>query len=191
MAKTPNQTRIVEAAQRLFARNGFHGVSLDRVIEESGVSRMTLYKRFPTKSDLIAETLADREAKYFAALSEKLKESPNDPKSQILMLFDFAEAWADDPGFNGCFFVNALAQFGDAKSSEAKMVRRHKKKMLRLTEQICTELGVSDPKALSLDIRLLLEGANVSKLTLGDTLAFRRARRIALTIISNSLTDES
>lgn len=159
---------------------------MDRVIDEAGVAKMTLYKAFPTKSALIQETLRHRDEEFTSALKERLAKFGDDAESKLLALFDFAEEWAGKPSFNGCYFVSALTQFGEQTSNEAVLARMHKKQMLDLTVRLCRDLGVRDPKALALEIRLLLEGASVVKLTLSDTGSFRRAKRMAAMLIETS-----
>jgi AcrR family transcriptional regulator len=48
---------LVSVAQRLFCARGFHAVSVDDILAEAGVARMTLYKNFDSKEELIVATL--------------------------------------------------------------------------------------------------------------------------------------
>ncbi|MGZ6342952.1 MAG: TetR/AcrR family transcriptional regulator [Candidatus Limnocylindrales bacterium] len=67
-----NRGRIVEAARAAFAERGLE-VSLEGVAEEAGVGIATLYRRFPTREDLIAACFEHRVAEYARAAEEALE----------------------------------------------------------------------------------------------------------------------
>ncbi|MFE7740853.1 TetR/AcrR family transcriptional regulator [Nocardia sp. NPDC057455] len=66
-----NRERIIDAARRLFAREGL-GVSMAAVAREAGVGNATLARRFPSREDLIAAVFADRMDGYVAAVDTAL-----------------------------------------------------------------------------------------------------------------------
>jgi AcrR family transcriptional regulator len=69
-----NRTRIVEAAQASFAEHGLD-VPLEDVAGGAGVGIATLYRRFPTRDDLIAACFEERLADYARAAEEALDAS--------------------------------------------------------------------------------------------------------------------
>ena len=54
---TSRRDQILDTAARLFARRGFHGVSIDELGAAVGVSGPALYRHFPSKEGLLAEML--------------------------------------------------------------------------------------------------------------------------------------
>lgn len=60
--------QIADAATRLFLANGYAGTSTDAISAEAGVSKQTLYSYFPTKVDLLAETLNGASQRLFPNL---------------------------------------------------------------------------------------------------------------------------
>lgn len=54
---TSRREQILSEAARLFARHGFHGVSIDGIGAAVGVSGPALYRHFPSKEGLLAEML--------------------------------------------------------------------------------------------------------------------------------------
>jgi len=50
---------IIKVAKRLFAHTGFHGVSIDEIVKEVGVSPAILYRHFESKDELYAAVLQE------------------------------------------------------------------------------------------------------------------------------------
>jgi len=182
----PKRDHLIQTAQRVFAKNGFKGVSVDRLLSEAGVAKMTLYKGFKGKSALIQETLRRRHHTLFDLFQKTVTASGTDPVRQLLACFDAAEIWSDSPDFNGCYFVSALAEFGADGTEEARLARDHKSQMLKFVYTLCCAADLKDPAGTAKDIRLLIEGATVAKLTLHQTDSYRRARHIAQALIASA-----
>ncbi|QNP75056.1 TetR/AcrR family transcriptional regulator [Streptomyces roseirectus] len=66
-----NRARIVSAARTVFRRDGL-GASMSSVAREAGVGIATLFRRFPTKEDLVAAVFADRMDAYADAVAVAL-----------------------------------------------------------------------------------------------------------------------
>ena len=56
--------RIVDTAYDLFSRHGIRAVGVDRIVAESGVAKMSLYRHFPSKDDLVLAFLQERERRW-------------------------------------------------------------------------------------------------------------------------------
>ena len=99
--------RLLQTATRLFYAEGIHTVGVDRVIAEAGVAKATFYKHFPSKDDLVVAYLNDEWDRQ-RALMENL---PSQGVARIRAVFtEFAEV-SCGPGFRGCLFLNAAAEF--------------------------------------------------------------------------------
>src|SRR3954451_3187460 len=66
-----NRTAIVDAARMLFAEHGVDA-PLDEIAKRAGTGNATLYRRFPTRGDLIEAVFADRMAEHLAAVETAL-----------------------------------------------------------------------------------------------------------------------
>src|ERR1700754_722743 len=55
--KIPPRTRILAAAADLFYRHGIRAVGVDAIAEAAGTNKMTLYRHFDSKDELVAEYL--------------------------------------------------------------------------------------------------------------------------------------
>src|SRR5258708_31995991 len=85
-AKSARQ-RVLDAAAELFYREGVRAVGIDTIIARSGVAKMSLYRSFPSKDDLVAAVLEARDAAYWARWDEALAQHPDDPRRQVTDLF--------------------------------------------------------------------------------------------------------
>src|SRR6185436_12286263 len=109
---TDKRQHIVETAYALFKHVGYHATGIDRIIAESNVAKMTMYRHFPGKDGLIVEVLQYR-AKRFDAQLDRLAERATTPRQKIGTIFDWYERWFRSDDFHGCLFAHALAEFGD------------------------------------------------------------------------------
>src|SRR6202011_2055144 len=97
--------RILEAAAELVTRGGLDPATPAAIAERAGAGKMSLYRHFSGKDELVAEALADRDLYYRALL---LGDSPDlPPRDRLLAMFDHAAAVADRLGssFIGCPYV--------------------------------------------------------------------------------------
>ncbi len=164
---TPNTTQskraqLVEAALRLFEREGCHAVGIDRILAEAGVAKMTLYNHFRSKDDLILAALRlrdERERDWIARRVEALAETARD---RLLALFDVAaEQFASD-AFNGCLFVRASGEYTDPEHPVRAAAREHCRLMHRYVASLASEAGARDADALAQRLMLLLTGATAT-----------------------------
>lgn len=110
--------RILLKAGELFYLHGIHAVGVDRIIKESGVAKMTFYKYFPSKSNLVAAYLASRNESWVQTLKEIAgRDIP--AADRILAVFDVLDHAFQMPDFQGCPFIKALAEFGANQGEKA------------------------------------------------------------------------
>src|SRR4029079_6900968 len=107
--------RILETAERLFYQEGVRAVGIDRIIAEARVAKMSLYKHFPSKDDLILEVLKYREeivlGFFRSAMERHVKKAKNPLRAFFAALKDFFES----PGFRGCPFQNAAVELAEPR----------------------------------------------------------------------------
>ncbi|MBD3138922.1 TetR/AcrR family transcriptional regulator [Microbispora bryophytorum] len=114
MKKTPGTVheRLLETADRLFYAQGIHAVGIDRVIAESSVAKSTMYVHFRTKEDLVAEYLRRRSDIMRARVTQEVEARAQGPvEERILSVFDVLHKVISEPGFRGCAFANAAAEY--------------------------------------------------------------------------------
>ena len=95
--------RILRAAHDLFYRDGVRATGIDRVIAESGVAKLTFYRHFPSKNDLIRAYLDYRHRRWMAWFSDALARHGGGADAIVVAVGE----WLRDPGYRGCAFINS------------------------------------------------------------------------------------
>ncbi len=109
--------RILETAYDLFSRSGTRAVGVDTIIAESGVAKMTLYRNFASKDDLILEFLRQRDERWTRAwLQAEVTEREEQPGARMLAIFDVFGEWFARDDFEGCAFINVMLELDDRES---------------------------------------------------------------------------
>ena len=106
----PARERILDTAFRLFYARGPRGVGVDTVIAESGVAKATLYKHFPRKDELVLAYLDKVDQTWFGQLRAAARAAGDDPRAQLVGMFDALASAARREGYHGCAFINAAAE---------------------------------------------------------------------------------
>ena len=115
---TVARERILDAAYDLFSRRGIRAVrDSTPIIEHSGVARMTLYRHFGSKDELVLAFLERREQRWTRDwLQREVEERTADPAERLLAIFDVFDGWFRQPDFEGCSFINVLLEIADPAS---------------------------------------------------------------------------
>jgi AcrR family transcriptional regulator len=159
--------RILDAAIPLFYREGARAVGIDTVIAKSGVAKMSLYRSFRSKDELIAACLEERDKSYWQWFEKVVAEHPGDPREQLRALIRGVAKRTSRPGYRGCFFLNTAMDYVDAWHPGRKLAVRHKQTLASRLLKICRQLEVRDPVALSRQLVLLVNGAQATAGMLG------------------------
>src|SRR4051812_47175971 len=104
---------LLSVAQRMFCELGFHAVSVDDIVDEAEVARMTLYKNFGSKEDLIVATLKREDTMFRQWLASAVEARASHPKDRILSLFAALHERFAAEGYYGCAFIRASIEYPD------------------------------------------------------------------------------
>lgn len=153
---------IVSAASRLFYADGIHAVSADRVIAEAHVSKMTFYRHFSTKDDLVVAYLEAMSAVERGATAEARARFADDPAALVAWFGRVIAAQSCRPGFRGCAFINAAGEYPDATGPVREVVSRHRAWFRGVLVEVAGELGAARPDELADQLVVLRDGLLVS-----------------------------
>jgi len=174
---------LVETALALFAADGFHGVGIDRILEEAGVAKMTLYNNFASKDELIAAALERHHADFMLWFDERLEAIAPDLADRALGAFDVLAEWLEDPGFRGCPMIKAASEYSAQDHPFHKAALAFKRDVFVRFRQYAEAAGAADPVAAAGALFMLFEGATVVAQVTGDASAAPRARIAASALL--------
>lgn len=156
--------RILDTAIRLFCEEGIHATGIDRIIDESGVAKMTLYNRFGSKKGLVRAALEREGQAWRDWFFAELLQTGRTPAERLLGTFDVLEKWFAQKDFYGCAFINAVAEHHKADPMINELTLAHKKKVLVALAELARQAGVVNADDLAHQMGILMDGAIVAAL---------------------------
>jgi AcrR family transcriptional regulator len=158
--------RIVGTARDLFHKHGIRGVGVDAIAEAAGTNKMTLYRHFGSKDDLIIQCLRDAALESETWWAEIESEHPGDPLAQLhAWIQGGAECVFDDD--RGCDFANAAVELAETDHPARRVIEEIKTEHRNRLAKLCREAGIAQADLLADTLSLLLEGARVSRQSVG------------------------
>lgn len=178
--------QILETAAKLFYQYGYRAVGVDTIIAESRVAKMTLYRHFPTKDDLIAEYLG-RSSQSFFTWVETLTQAEPDPRKKLEQVFAAVADRAVHPTCLGCTFMAAALEFPDLEHKAHAAALEYKRRVLTLLFELSKAAGAKDPQALAEGLMLLMDGAWSAARMFGPGSHAARVSEAAQTLIAAAI----
>lgn len=180
--------RLVATAVELFYRNGFNAVGLDHVIEEAGVTKTTFYKHFTSKTDLMVAAVELRDAWEVGAWQRAAhKLAGDDPRAQLLALFDVLDVWFNDADFGGCMFLNVASEFPNPHDPVHRAAAKHKLANREWVRDLAQKAGAPDADTFADLYMLTFEGALVLRQVYQRNDAARQARPLIERLIEDRI----
>jgi AcrR family transcriptional regulator len=161
-AEKSARTRILETAIDLFYREGIRAVGIDTIIARSGVAKMSLYRNFASKDDLVVAFLEHRDRIYWQWWDHVMAAHPSDARRQIGDLFASLARRVTSPAYRGCPFINTATEFPDPDHPARALCLANKRELRRRLSDLATRAGARDPGVLADQLLLLMEGAYAS-----------------------------
>ena len=158
----PARERILDAAVERYYAEGIHAVSADKLLAAAGVSKVTFYRHFPTKGDLIAAYLHVHAERERAAISAKRAELTDDPAGVLHWYADVIGEASCSPGFRGCPFINAAAELPADDHPGRKAIGEHRAWLTSQLTELLSQLRVAEPTVKADQLMMLRDGAMVS-----------------------------
>jgi AcrR family transcriptional regulator len=176
--KIPPRERILAAADDLFIRFGIRGVGVEAIAEAAGTNKMTLYRHFPSKDDLVAAWLQGMLEEWNEVWSRFEALPENDPKARVdAFLAGIGDAF-EDCAVRGCPFMNSLAELPEKDHPARRVLDEYKAMNRKRMTKFFRAVGIADPSQTADEIQLLFDGAKAGIQDAG--VAKSRARFIKL-----------
>lgn len=185
--------RLLEAAAKLFYQNGFHATGIEKILTDANVSKMTLYRHFKSKDELIVAVMEDFHHSFKDWLTDSVDASGDDPVTRLESVFEsLKDLLADGPfgrfGFHGCPFVKAAAEFGDVSHPVHRVAANHKCWLMSYIAELVAAAPVKRPDDLAVALYLEFEGAYVTAQVTGNHKIGDHALKLAKQTIKSGLT---
>jgi AcrR family transcriptional regulator len=170
ISETPKlrvRDRIMQTASDLFYSRGIRAVGVDTIASEAGTNKMSFYRSFASKDELVAEYLRAEEREGWHWWDETVAEHAGNPRAQLEALFDVLVSNACQNGSRGCALANAAVEITEPDHPARPIVEQYKAEMRRRFRQLAHEMGAREPDSLGDALMLLWEGSYLTLLTLG------------------------
>lgn len=157
---TSARERILEAARRLFYQNGIRATGVDRIIAESGVAKMSFYRNFPSKKDLVLAFLERRHEFWMGWFTARVRELGGG-RPGLAVMADALKEWFDEPSFRGCAFINTVAETCDYPAEEFRIAQSHKEDLCAFVETLVQPQAREQAGQIARLAVLVIDGAIV------------------------------
>ncbi len=153
--------QLLEIAARLFFENGYRAVGVDAIVAESGVGKMTLYRHFPSKDDLIVAYLKESNEQFWVWF-DKTTSRVEEPRDKLLAFFKSLATLTTKPTCHGCPFLNVAAEFPEIEYAGHQVALEHKQAVRKHFRDLARQAGARKPDTLADQLFLLMDGAFIA-----------------------------
>jgi AcrR family transcriptional regulator len=186
-SKPSARERLLAAADDLFYREGVQSVGVDRIVQQAGVAKASLYSLFGSKEELVQAYLDARHASTREQIGRVLTRFRT-PRERLLGVFDAQGQLFTEPGFNGCAHMTASAEARHGGPVECA-TERYRQWVRTLFTDLAREAGIADADALARQLHLLYDGAGVCARMDRDPSAATTARAAASALFDAAVKD--
>ena len=192
MPRSAEQTRgrVLEAAYKLFRRQGYNRVTMDDIAAAAALTKRTLYHHFNSKDQLLADVLESQHhlaLQAFRTFGDNLSGSA---ETIVKAMFQDLAVWADSPRWAGSGFTRLVIELADLPGHPARLIaRRHKAQLEKCFAELLARSGVGRPNELARAVWLLSEGAVSLILIHGDRGYSAAASEAAITLVRHHLKE--
>ena len=175
--RIPPRERLLAVASELFYRHGIRAIGVEAIAEAAGTNKMTLYRHFPSKDELVAECLRQVAREGEQRWKRYEDAYPGDARAQIRAWLAEVAGILADRNHRGRALANAAIELPDKTHPARRVVEEFKLAQRKHLAQLCRSAGLQDPEMLADELYLLLEGARVTAQSIGaDGLGARLTR---------------
>src|SRR5690606_24078432 len=154
--------RIFETACELFYEHGIRCVGVDAIASAAGTNKMSFYRSFASKDELVVEYLRAHEGEHWQWWDETVAAYPDQPRRQIIALFEGQVTKARKKDKHGCAFVNAIVELREEDHPARELVHAFKAETRRRFRKLAKESGASSPDVLGDALTLIASGSATS-----------------------------
>jgi len=158
--------KVFKTAARMFYQHGYRAIGVDTLAAESGIGKMTLYRHYPTKDDLIVAYLKDSNDLFWSNFEQIIKDAPT-AREKILSFFEGLQDYVQSPSCYGCPFLNVATEYPETDYLGHQVAIEHKQSVRTRFRQLAKEAGAKKPDVLADQLFLLMDGAYMASRMFG------------------------
>ena len=158
--------KVLAAASDLFYRKGIRAVGVEEIVNEAGVAKISLYRSFRSKDDLIVAYLEARNAEFWREWDAAFSKYDDDPRAQLRAVMTHLGRRTTERNYRGCPFINYAVEFPGASHPGHRVVDANKREWRRRLVAITRALATPKPERTADRLMLLIEGAYAISQTL-------------------------
>jgi AcrR family transcriptional regulator len=185
--RAERQAIVLDTAERLFSSRSSRSVGMDELVRETGLGKMTVYRLFKSKDDLVGAYLARKAATVLGFIDGELGRLSGDPRSALLAVVDSVERDVTRTGFRGCPFTNVSSEYDDPQHPARSAAADYKFELHTRLERLADELIPGGGEDLAAQIHLIIDGMYLSGGLLGPDGPAAHGRQLAERLIDAAL----
>lgn len=178
--------RLLSAAASLFSKNGINATGIDRVIEDAGTAKTTLYSAFGSKEGLVVAVLEAESDAWLDWFSKEINKVKGSGRDKLVATFTILQKWFEHDKFYGCPLFNAMAEAPASDTQIRKITFNHRSTLERQLKVLALEDGLDNVDRLVAELMILFDGAIISASISRDPNAAKSAASAFATILSRS-----
>jgi len=182
--KLPPRERILAVASDLFYKHGIRAVGVESIAATAGTNKMTLYRHFASKDELVAEYLRRLAAQADAFWDDLEAAHPGNARAQLRAWLEAMGKAVTSSKERGCALANAAVELPERHHPARCVIEEHKKDQRNRLVRLCRSAGADEPDMLADELFLLLEGARVSAQSVGPQGPSSRLARMGEALIA-------
>ena len=188
MGVSAARERVLTTAYDLFSRRGVRAVGVDTIIAQASVAKMTFYRHFPSKDDLVLAFLDRREQLWTNAwLEAAVTSRAAAPRERLLAIFDVFDEWFHQDDFEGCSFINVLLETVEPRHHPVREASVIYLANIRIfLRGLAKDAGAARPDDFARKWHILMKGSIVAAGE-GDRLAAQRARAVGRLLLDSEV----
>lgn len=168
IATTPKE-KLFQTAARLFYQHGYRAIGVDTIAAEAGIGKMTLYRHYPSKDDLIVAFLQESNQEFWEYFEQSTKDAPT-AREKLLAFFQALQTYVVSPACYGCPFITVATEYPELSYAGHQVALAHKQAVRVRFQQLAQEAGARQPEMLANALFLLMDGAYMAARMYGASL---------------------
>ncbi len=188
-SRAERQAIVLDTAERLFSSRSSRSVGMDELVRETGLGKMTVYRLFKSKDDLVGAYLARKAATVLASIDAELARCGDDPRAALLAVVDVVERDVTRAGFRGCPFTNVSSEYDDPQHPARSAAADYKFELHSRLERLADQLLPGAGEDLAAQVHLIIDGMYLSGGLLGPDGPAAHGRALAERLVDAAVAE--